>query len=270
MLHPLVSVIIPTYNRPHHLVAAVRSFLLQTYQNFEIIVVNDGGTEEAARAISLLPDSRIRYITKPNGGLASARNLGLRHARGKMITFCDDDDDVLPDRLECHITHYEKTGAIVSFCNAYLVTAHRTRQFFHDPPTPTFSGLFYRLNPPVHAFLLNRECIARAGGFDERLSHCHDYDLWLRLLSCYPFTYLHKPLIRYHKHHGSMSQNRVRMSQTICSLAERYVQEHTAELSPEFHRQFRRLMLVRQAKRQLRVGDLHGLGTTVMQFLSQP
>ncbi|MDO8559770.1 MAG: glycosyltransferase [bacterium] len=268
MANPLISIIIPTYNRPQQAVAAVQSFLRQTYQRFEVIVVNDGGTQEVGPAVSALDDPRIRFVSKLNGGLASARNYGLRLAQGEFVTFCDDDDDVYPQRLELHLAHVEAAGAAISFCNAHIVTGRRTRLFFGHAPQPSFTGLFCRRNPPVHAFLVARECIERAGGFNERLRVCEDYDLWLRLLPRYRFDYFHLPLVRYVRHPGAMSNDLPTMSREICRLAENYVRVHTAELPPEFLQKFRRLMLLRQGKRQLREHDFLGSLMTAYEWLT--
>ncbi|TSC76080.1 MAG: putative glycosyltransferase [Parcubacteria group bacterium Gr01-1014_31] len=268
MASPLVSVIIPTYNRPQQAVGAVESFLRQTYRRIEVIVVNDGGTPEVGPAVNALADPRLRFFSKQNGGLASARNYGLRQAQGEYVTFCDDDDDVYPQRLELHLAHMAATGATVSFCNAHVVTADRARPFFRQPPVPSFAGLFYRTNPPPNTFLVLRAAIERVGGFDERLRVCEDLDLWLRLLPQHRFDYLHQPLVRYVRHPGAMSNDLQTMSREISRLTENYVRAHAVELPPEFLQKFRRLMLLRQGKRQLRERDLFGGLTTAYEWIA--
>lgn len=266
MAEPLVSVIIPTYNRPQAVEHAIRSFMAQTYPHFEIIVINDGGTDVTA-AVSAVADRRVRCLNKPHGGLASARNWGLREAHGEYVTFCDDDDDVLPERLEHHLAHLAATGVAVSFCNAYVVTDRQTRLFFQHPPEPSFPGLFYRRNPPVHAFLAARECLRSVGGFNETLRVCEDYDLWLRLLPSERFGYLDEPLVRYNRHPQAMSQDRQLMSQVTGRIATAYFQRHRSELTQPFRKKFARLMTLRQVRRQLRSGNLTGLSACALRLL---
>lgn len=265
---PLISVVIPTYNRPQLVVRAIRSFLDQTYQRFEIIVVNDGGTDATAVAVTGMADQRVRYLDKPHGGLASARNWGLRKACGEYVTFCDDDDEVFPSRLEHHLAFAQRNGHRVSFCNAYLVENGRRRLFLKTPPGGSdFTGLFYRRNPPVHTFLAKRECLISAGGFNETLSVCEDYDLWLRLLPAERFGYLNEPLVLYHRHGEGMTHDRQLISRMMCQLAATHFRRHEKEFTTSFKRKFARLMLLRQTRRQLRAGNFIGAAVSSLRIL---
>ena len=115
---PQFSVIIPTYNREQLSTEAIRSVLDQTMQDFEIVVVNDGGD------VPIVPDDpRIRILTKPNGGPASARNHGIRAAQGRYITFLDDDDLYTPDRLALGLKGME--GGTPTSLHAVRVTERR-------------------------------------------------------------------------------------------------------------------------------------------------
>ena len=103
--NPKFSVIIPTYNRANYVVEAVESVLQQTYQGFELIVVNDGSTDDTAEVIRRFGD-RIRYMEKANGGKASAVNLGLKYMTGEYVWILDDDDIALPNKLELHAAQF--------------------------------------------------------------------------------------------------------------------------------------------------------------------
>jgi len=94
-----VSVVIPAYNQSQYLAAAIRSALAQTYEDIEVLVVDDGSTDDTRRVATSFDDSRVRYIYQNNAGLAAARNTGIRHARGSVLTFLDSDDLFLPEKL---------------------------------------------------------------------------------------------------------------------------------------------------------------------------
>lgn len=106
----LVSVIIPTYNRANLILQAVKSVLNQTYKNFEIIIVDDGSSDNTEDVINVIHDNRIRYIKHAiNKGASAARNTGIREAKGKYIAFQDSDDHWLPDKLEKQVKRIENT-----------------------------------------------------------------------------------------------------------------------------------------------------------------
>ncbi len=108
-MNPTVSVIIPTYNRANLVSRAIKSVLNQTYQDFEIIVVDDCSEDNTEEIVKSFNDSRIRYIKhKKNKGGSAARNTGIKRARGKYIAFLDDDDEWLPSKLEKQIMLFEK------------------------------------------------------------------------------------------------------------------------------------------------------------------
>ena len=96
---PLVSIIVPAYNQSHYLEAAVQSALAQTYADVEVIVVDDGSTDDTRAVAQRLTDSRVRYVYQENRGLPAARNTGIRHARGSLLSFLDSDDLFLPDKV---------------------------------------------------------------------------------------------------------------------------------------------------------------------------
>jgi glycosyltransferase involved in cell wall biosynthesis len=96
----MVSVIIPAYNQGHYLGEAIQSVLSQTYQDFEVLVIDDGSTDNTAEIARSFSDPRIQYIYQDNRGLSGARNTGIRHARGEYLTYLDSDDQFLPEKLE--------------------------------------------------------------------------------------------------------------------------------------------------------------------------
>ena len=103
-----ISIIIPTYNRAQYVVRAVRSALEQTYQNVEVIVVDDGSIDDTQLSLATLSDPRLRIIKQDNGGVSAARNTGIAAALGEWVAFLDDDDSWMPNKLECQL-HYMQT-----------------------------------------------------------------------------------------------------------------------------------------------------------------
>lgn len=267
-MHPKVSVIVPTYNRPERLRTTLESIRGQTYSDFEVIVVNDGGADAARNMVEAIGDQRFTYCARPHAGRSAARNHGLRRARGTYVTFCDDDDELLPTRLERHLKHLMGSDCEVSCCNSYLVTGNRQRLFFREaPPRVSFEAVFYRCNPPIHSFLLSKQSIESVGGFDENVSVCEDYDLWLRLLRHYRFSYLHEPLVQYDRQRARRNADRQRISQCMSSVVTRYFLQHQHEFSHAFKRRFHRLMWCRQMMRKIRSRDMAGAIQSIVQLI---
>ncbi|MDR7418864.1 MAG: glycosyltransferase [Armatimonadota bacterium] len=168
---PLFSVIIPTYGRPHFLAEAVDSVLAQTVDDFEIVLVDDASPE----SIDAPDDPRIRVIRREvNGGPAAARNTGLRHARGRYVTFLDDDDLYTPERLA--LAQEGLRRAPVSICWIRFVhAAPRTNRVLEGGVYDTILDHFA---PHIGTVSLER---ASAPLFDERFLAAEDTEWWLRL-----------------------------------------------------------------------------------------
>ncbi len=197
---PMVSVVIPTHNRPDRLRRAIDSVLQQTYQDFQIIVVNDGATSVEAVVADMNKDGHITLVTHDrNRGLAASRNTGIRQATGKYVCYLDDDDRFLPDHLETLVTALESSDYKVAYTNAWRVHERETggtvTEVGRDCPYS------YEFNPhrllvsnyiPVLCFMHARVCLAEAGTFDESLFVHEDWDLWIRMATRYPFLHIAK------------------------------------------------------------------------------
>ena len=246
---PLVSVIIPTYNRASLLPAAIASVLGQTYSNVELIVVDDGSTDGTQHLLEGYGD-RLRWISQPNAGPAVARNRGLSIARGDILAFLDSDDQWLPTKLERQVASLEEAGseAACSLCNCTVLFANgeRTSTFaIADtiPKCPT--GLWTNpaevlLNRFVmfnQAVAIRREVLERVGYFDESLRFGEDYDLPFRLALCGPWTIIRDELVVYHEASpGSWAKTalreEVRMREDLVRIRERMVS--AVEADPAF------------------------------------
>jgi glycosyltransferase involved in cell wall biosynthesis len=182
-----VSVVIPTFNCADFLVEAIRSVLAQTYQEYEIIVVDDGSTDHTETALRQF-GNRVRYIRQEPGGPSVARNRGILEARGKLIAFLDADDLWRPTKLarqvECLNHHPEAALVYTDFTrgpnpgsnNDSRLTAYKPR----DPADP-FHALLEENFIATPTVVVRRETLARSGLFDPTLKGSEDFDLWLRL-----------------------------------------------------------------------------------------
>lgn len=194
---PKVSVIVPTYNRPDRLKVALQSILRQTFQDFEIMVVNDGGLDVAS-TVATLNDGRIVYIQHDrNRGLAAARNTGLAAATGMYIAYLDDDDRYLPDHLETLVSALDEGAHKVVYSDAWRVSERREQDRYievgRDVPYS------YDFNPadllvsnyfPVLCVMHHRACVEQVGRFDESLFAHEDWDLWIRMATISPFKHV--------------------------------------------------------------------------------
>jgi glycosyltransferase involved in cell wall biosynthesis len=185
---PKVSVIVPAYNRPNLLEAALRSILAQSFRDFEIIVVNDCGADIEHVVTRMRAQGRIVHLRHPaNRGLAAARNTGCRFARGKFLAYLDDDDTFLPDHLETLVTFLEGTGNKAAYTDAFRAqekreegrnVAHRDVAYSSDWDNDQI--LISNL-APVLCFMHERTLGIAVGEFDESLTTHEDWDYWIRL-----------------------------------------------------------------------------------------
>jgi len=207
----LVSVIIPTYNRPGMVVYTVESVLTQTFQDFEIIVVDDGSEQSAYEALLKLQARvpQIRLFQQSNLGRASARNTGLQNAQGDYVVFCDDDDLLLTEKLQKQVdflAQHPDFGVVYSnmlYCEEQGKVLC-TNADYHGGKHPTgdiYEALLTRswIHTPVCA-LVRKSCLDEVGGFDVGISCGEDWDLWLRLAARYKFHYQEEPLAIYRIH----------------------------------------------------------------------
>jgi len=204
-----VSVIIPAYNKAALTVKTVESVLGQTYENIEIIVVDDGSTDDTAQRMASFGD-KIQYIRKENGGACSARNRGIRSAQGDYLAFLDCDDMYLPEKIEKAVEYLE-TNTNFGFVHTpvYMATGGAKRVLRRYPLVKTCpSGWIWRklllkdfsvINSTV---VVRRSCVKECGFFDEAIFTPADWDMWLRLAERYEAGYMNEPLTVYDKVSG--------------------------------------------------------------------
>lgn len=207
---PYVSIIIPTYNRKSLLEKAIDSVLKQTYTSFELIVIDDGSNDNTLDLLKHY-SFKLKTLTQTNKGVSAARNLGIKAAKGQLITFLDSDDLWLPDKLKYQVAFFKHnpTALICQTQEIWIRNGKRVNpKKHHQKP----SGMIFEqslalclLSPS--AVMLRRTLLDEVGLFDEALPACEDYDLWLRICWKYPVYLIDEPLvIKYGGHSDQLSK----------------------------------------------------------------
>jgi glycosyltransferase involved in cell wall biosynthesis len=191
----MVSVIITTYNRRTFLKAAVLSVLVQDYKDKEIIVVDDGSTDNSLKELVGLP---VQYIWKNNGGISSARNKGIEVARGDFIAFLDVDDLWKKKKLSTQMAMMHDEGYEISYTDEIWIRngKHLNQKSIHKK----YSGFIFEKCLPLciispSSVLMKRSVFDVVGLFDENMVVCEDYDMWLKVTARYPVLFVEKLLI---------------------------------------------------------------------------
>lgn len=232
---PKVSVVIPAYKHERFILATLDSVFQQTFQDFEVIVVNDGSPDSTEELLAPLAASgRIRYVRQPNGGQASARNRGLREASGRYIAFLDDDDLWPPDKLQWQVDVLEnsedRVGVIGGGIEIIDEEGKLTNRSTLADGWMTYRELFR--GAPFWSpgqTLIRRSVLIECAGLRENIWGADDYDLWLRLARKAPLRTSTKIGLCYRLHGGNASRQRIRMLRNIVLV----LNEHLAQI-PEF------------------------------------
>lgn len=213
-MNNLVSVIIPTYNFAKYVCEAVDSVLKQTYKNFELILVDDGSTDNTLERLKQY-GNRISYLYQENKGLASARNKGIKASCGIYIAFLDADDIWLPKKIERQIEILEKdqTVSIVG-CGCYFVDDDGIiigKKFGNTETSRNIllQDLMIRnvMTGSGSGVIVKKDCFDKVGFFDESLKSTEDRDMWARIIKYYNAAFVHEPLIKIRLRRNSLSTN---------------------------------------------------------------
>ncbi len=234
---PLVSVIIPTYNRASFLKEAVDSVLNQTYQRIELILVDDASDDETSTIIEpFLNNSKVKLYRKTeNQGVSAARNLGIRNANGDYISFLDSDDMWQKKKLEYQL-EFLLNQSEYKACYTDEIWIRKGVRVNQKNKHRKYSGSIYQkclalciISPS--SIIMTKNLIDEIGFFDESLPACEDYDYWLRLCSRYPVYFLEKQLIIKRGGHSDqlsgkyLAMDRFRVAALIKMLNSHYLNE---------------------------------------------
>ncbi len=228
---PKVTVIIPVYNGTDYLHEAIESVLFQTYPNQELVVVDDGSTDQTWTVIRSYGD-HVRGIHKENGGVASALNCGIRKSTGDYIAWLSHDDLFLPDKLERQVEFLRQFQQFkVSYTDYYVID--EDGKILREVETPWYPrldairALFGRVYMNGSTMLIERSCFEKVGLFSERLRYTQDVEMWLRLLRHFEIGRVGEKLGKQRIHSGQGSLN---------------FEKHTIETEEMFKRMFEDLL----------------------------
>ena len=212
-MNPLVSVIVPAYNAAPWIQGSVRSVLAQTHEHIEVIVVNDGSTDDTLARVLAIDDRRLRVVDQANAGVSAARNMGLAIAKGDHICFMDADDAMLPENIAMKLRALEEHGVDwvygdLIICDADLVPTGATQTGTDDDVIRTvLLGAKTAVPTPCSNVLARRHCFDQGVRLDEHLSNAADQDLALSLAGRFSHHHLPKALNLYRVVPGSMSKS---------------------------------------------------------------
>ncbi len=211
---PKVSIIIPAYNAEQFIDKTLDSVFNQSYQDFEVIVVDDGSCDGTGKVISKYKD-RLTYILKENQGLSLARNTGIAVARGEYIAFLDHDDIWLPERLKVGLTLLEEDrGLYLCFSDAYIIDKKGRRrnntlfEIYRPHRGMVFRELLKENFIPIITAVVRKDIFKEIGLFNPQYKIVEDWDFFLRMSRRYPMTFINQPLAEYRIHEGSFSRRK--------------------------------------------------------------
>jgi glycosyltransferase involved in cell wall biosynthesis len=224
---PLVSVVVPAYNAEETVLQTIHSIRGQTFTNFEILVIDDGSTDNTVARLQTIRDSRLQIFSYPHEGLAAVRNRGIEKSLGEFISFIDADDLWTPDKLELQVQALrERPDAAIAYSWTAFID-HKARFLFAKERSRLEGDVYPELLR--HCFiasgsnvLVRRRCAVALGGFDTGIPSAQDWDFCLRVAERWPFAVVPRYQILYRISQSTMSANAERAEQgclRVCDTA---------------------------------------------------
>lgn len=234
---PLVSVVIATYNMGQYVSTAIDSVLQQDYPELEVVIVDDGSTDDTPeRLAQYKEDRRVRAFQQDNAGQTVAKNRGLRETRGELIGFCDADNYWLQGKLPTQVNAFAQRPDLgVVYGELKFIDGEG-----NDLPAPSIKRHSGRITAQLlldnfvtfNTTLIPRQILEEVGGFDESLRMAIDYDLWLRISVRYEFLYLPQPLVAYRIWGGQMSHRTGERFDNFFRLFEKFLANYGDCVTP--------------------------------------
>lgn len=229
MKDPQLSVVLPCYNAAAFLQEAIDSVLKQTFADFELIIIDDGSTDDSAKIISKQNDPRLRILrNEKNQGLIRALNAGMAAAKGKYIARMDADDVSRPERFEKQVSFLEKNPS-VGVCGTWMHMIHNKTVYKHRYlASDTIKSALVFNNPIVHPSVMMRKAVFEntAHVYSTDYPHGEDYALWISLLDKTNFAVLDEPLIEYRAHAGQVSRKFNSIQRDSVKKAQKIIFDH--------------------------------------------
>ena len=207
---PTVSVICIVYNSMAYLPETVASVLAQTLTDFELIIVDDGSSDNVAEWVSVLTDGRIKLVSQANQGISGARNTGIQHARSEYLAFLDGDDLWEPTKLEQQVAvlaAQPEVGLVHTYVELVEQDGSRTNRVVKENASGNVLAQVLVKNPIVTGSvpMVRHNCFEKVGVFDPDLSFSEDWEMWARIAANYQFAVVKQPLTLYRVHAASAS-----------------------------------------------------------------
>lgn len=246
---PSVTVVIPAYNRAGSIRIAVESVLRQSFTDFEVVVVDDGSSDDTLGALLEITDSRLRIIRhETNKGAGAARNTGIAAARGRWIAFQDSDDEWLPLKLEKQMRRINEAGqnCVVCYCGFVILesSGNRTRLTYvpgeiNGPIEGEISSTILSTNfTTTQTLVVRADMIADTGGFDEELPALEDWELMIRLTTLGQVAFIDEPLVLQRFSENSITRSREKRAHARALIIKKHRSRYAAH--PDFMaRQYR-------------------------------
>ncbi len=234
---PTISVIVPAYNAARTILKTIESVQQQTFSDFELIVINDGSTDQTLELLGTVEDPRIKIFSYENAGVSVARNRGIAHATGDFIAFIDTDDLWTSDKLELQLAalqHQEEAGVAyswTSFMDEQGGAFHAAKPIFFEGNVHAQLLLCNFLNCGSNP-MIRRQAIESVGGFDPKLTHGEDWEFYLRLAADWPFVVVPLPQILYRQTSDSASSKIEVMELDTLSIIEKAFRTAPLEFQP--------------------------------------
>jgi glycosyltransferase involved in cell wall biosynthesis len=215
-----ISIVMPCYNAERFIVLAIQSILDQTYQDFEIIVVDDGSTDTSPQIVKAIDDPRVRYLSQKNAGPARARNTAIQAAVGEYLAFLDADDLMLPHRLAAQLAVLDADPALSGVGSGYVWIDEQGQPLpwpYHSwqrtPDLNDITSWLFDCPFVPSAVMLRRQAWVDVGGFDEDLVGPEDWNFWMRLVvTRHRLTWHPEVVCLYRRSSGSLSEDAPRMA----------------------------------------------------------
>jgi len=240
----MVSVVIPTYNSAAFLRGAIQSVLSQTYSDFEVVVVDDGSTDNTESVVHSFGD-QVCYVKQQNKGAGAARNQGIKRSRGEYVAFLDADDLWLPGKLGEQISLMDRDPELGLVYSDWAVVAEKGKaepSYLRNQPAASgyvFDELVQGGFILTSGTLVRRSCLDDVGYFDETLSIAQDYDLWLRICYRWKVALVNKPLVIKRNRDGNLSSNLTKTAVERIVLFEKALKKFS-DMTPRSRRLVRR------------------------------
>lgn len=213
-----ISIIIPTYNRAEYLKQSIESALTQTYTQYEVLVVDDGSTDNTKEIIDSFKSERLRHIKKEHSGAPATRNRGIKEAKGEFIIWLGSDDILMPEAIATYMKALKKFPTVDVFYGNILVTDEKLNKLmelkyldWYKRNAELLTKMFNSNCIPDGGSMIKKDCFTRVGGYDEAFLRAHDYEFWVRLIKFAQFKYIDQTILKWRWHGKNMSSGTIKI-----------------------------------------------------------